>query len=29
MLYEYLNVIRLIKEKWLWDINPGATLSTV
>ena len=24
-----LNAIRLIKEKWLWDINLGATLSTV
>ena len=24
-----LNTIHLIKEKWLWDVNPRATLSTV
>ena len=24
-----LNQIRLIKEKWLWDLNPRAVLSTV
>ena len=24
-----LNTIRLIKEKWLWDVNPRAALSTV
>lgn len=24
-----LNAIRLIKEKWLWDINPRAALSTI
>ena len=24
-----LDAIRLIKEKWLWDVNPRAALSTV
>lgn len=24
-----LNAIRLIKEKWLWDINPRAALSII
>ena len=24
-----LNAIRHIKEKWLWDVNPRAALSTV
>lgn len=24
-----LNTIRLIEEKWLWDISPRAALSTV
>ena len=24
-----ISIIRLVKEKWLWDMNPRAALSTV